>query len=173
MELSGYLLAAAGIVLLLFGRKLFWLLVAVTGFVIGYYLATPFVDAESRHIALIVGCLFGGVGALLAVFAQKIAVVAGGFLAGGFALSTLVQGMTTSTLPDWVPFIIGGAIGALLLKQLFEWSLIVLTSLLGAIVIIMGITGDRSPAGYVVLALAIVGFVVQARAKRGTKKKEE
>jgi hypothetical protein len=37
----------------------------------------------------------------------------------------------------------------------------------------MGITGDRSPAGYVVLALAIVGFVVQARAKRGTKKKEE
>jgi hypothetical protein len=161
-------LAAAGILLLVFGRKLFWLLVGAAGFLAGYYAGGLIVESATGEAPLILGLALGLAGAVLAFFAQKIAIVLGGFLAGGFIAAKLAGGMEgLSTFPEWVPFVVGGIVGALLLKVIFEWTLIVLTSFLGAAMVIAGAgIGDGSTATMLTLIIGAIGIVVQARTKR-------
>ena len=75
--------ALIGAVVLLFGRKLFWLCVAAIGFAAGVELAPHLVHEPSALLSLTIALLLGIIGALLAVFLQKIAIGVLGFLAGG------------------------------------------------------------------------------------------
>ena len=103
-----------GIILLIFGRKLFWLLVAAAGFVAGWYLSAQLFPGITEQTQLIVGVVLGLVGAGLAFFAQKVAIWVGGFVAGGYLLVSLLRGVVESVaFPDWIPFIIGGVLGAI------------------------------------------------------------
>jgi Domain of unknown function (DUF4203) len=166
MELLEYLPIPAGLALLLFGRKLFWLLLAATGFLVGFLIASQFVESPESSSALIVGLVFGAIGALLALFAQKIAIALGGFLAGGYAAMTFAAAVTAlSTIPAWIPFLIGGIAGALLLRQVFEWTLLVLTSVIGAILILQPFDGGSTIIPILTILLAVVGIVIQARSK--------
>ena len=72
-------------------------------------------------------------GALLALFLQKVAIAVLGFLAGGklaagIAASFFVHYAQYST----IIFVIGGIIGAILLLAVFGWALIVVSSFIGA-----------------------------------------
>src|SRR5438046_9823407 len=75
--------ALIGVVILLFGRKLFWLCVAAVGFAAGVELAPHMVHEPSPLLALTIALVLGLIGALLALFLQKIAIAVLGFLAGG------------------------------------------------------------------------------------------
>jgi hypothetical protein len=172
MDVHVILLAAAGLVLLFFGRRFFWLLVGVTGFLIGFTLVAPFVGGETEKIPIAAGVVAGIAGALLAIFLQKIAVLVGGFLAGGYVTWMLVRGLELShALPDWAPFLVGGVIGAFLLKKIFDGTVLVLTSLLGATLVVGSFVQIGVLPFVLVIAVAIVGIVFQLRSKR--KKKED
>src|SRR5207245_10169387 len=123
--------ALIGAVLLLFGRKLFWLCVAAVGFAAGVEIAPHLVHEPSSLLALTVALVLGLIGALLALFLQKIAIAVLGFLAGGklagaIAAAFFVHYAQYSTFL----FVIGGLIGAVLLLVLFDWALIVITGLM-------------------------------------------
>src|SRR5438046_9773578 len=75
--------ALIGIVILLFGRKLFWLCVAAIGFAAGAEIAPHLVNEPSPLLALTVALVLGLIGALLALFLQNIAISVLGFIAGG------------------------------------------------------------------------------------------
>ena len=75
--------ALIGVVILFFGRKLFWLCVAAVGFAAGVEIAPHVVHEPSPLMALIIALVLGLIGALLALFLQKIAIAVLGFLAGG------------------------------------------------------------------------------------------
>src|SRR5438552_13812308 len=64
--------AAIGAVVLLFGRKLFWLCVAAIGFAAGVTLASHIVSEPSALLQLTFAILLGFIGALLALFLQKL-----------------------------------------------------------------------------------------------------
>ena len=72
-----------GVVILFFGRKLFWLCVAAVGFAVGVEIAPLLVNEASSLLALVIALVFGVLGALLALFLQKVAIAVLGFLAGG------------------------------------------------------------------------------------------
>src|SRR6266446_8650500 len=72
-----------GAVILLFGRKLFWLFVAAVGFAAGVEFAPHLIHEPSPLLALTFALVLGFIGALLAIFLQKIAIAVVGFLAGG------------------------------------------------------------------------------------------
>jgi hypothetical protein len=153
-----------GVALLLLGRKLFWLFVAVVGFVLGTSLAAQFLQGQSQEFILLVGLLGGVIGALLAVFFQKLAVAGAGFIAGGYLMVTVLgwlgmgnQGVT------WLPFLIGGVIGALLVALLFDWALIFLSSLGGAALIANSVDAQPSVSLILLVVLLVVGVVVQSR----------
>src|SRR5437879_6770759 len=73
-----------GVVILFFGRKLFWLCVAAVGFAVGVEIAPHIIQEPSSILGLIVALALGLLGALLALFLQKVAIAVLGFLAGGY-----------------------------------------------------------------------------------------
>src|SRR5882724_3195439 len=159
--------ALIGIVILLFGRKLFWLCVAAVGFAAGVEIAPHLVHEPSPLLALTVAVVLGLIGALLALFLQKIAIAVLGFLAGGklagaIAAAFFVQYAQYST----VIFLVGGVIGALLLLALFDWALIVVSSLIGAHLIQSAIVLPPSGSTILFIGLAIIGILVQAASLR-------
>ena len=123
---------SSGILLLFLGRKLFWLFVAAIGFVVGAEAATTMFPQHSEWV-LIFGLVLGLVGALVALLVQKVAIGVGGFLAGGYFLMIMLR--TWALQPPeytWVAFLVGGCIGALLMFFVFDWALILFSSISGA-----------------------------------------
>src|SRR5438477_3784916 len=114
-----------GAVVLLFGRKLFWLCVAAIGFAAGVTLASHLVSEPTPLLQLTFAILLGFIGALLALFLQKLAIGLAGFLAGGrLAVGLVATFMAQYASYYWLTFIIGGLIGAILLLMLFGWVVI-------------------------------------------------
>ena len=60
----------AGIVLLLAGRRLYWLFVAAIGFLAGLELAPRFLPQQPDLVIVIIAAVLGVAGALLAIVAQ-------------------------------------------------------------------------------------------------------
>ena len=151
-----------GVVILFFGRKLFWLCVAAVGFAAGLQIAPLLVNEASSLLALVIAVVFGILGALLALFIQKIAIAVLGFLAGGklataIAAAFFVQYAQYST----IIFVIGGIIGAILLLAVFGWALIVVSSFIGAYLIQSAIVLPPTGLTLVFIGLAILGIFVQ------------
>ena len=158
-----------GVVILFFGRKLFWLCVAAVGFAVGVEIAPLLVNESSSLLALLIALIFGVLGALLALFLQKVAIAVLGFLAGGklataIAAAFFVQYAQYST----IIFVIGGIIGAILLLALFGWALIVVSSFIGAYLIQSAIVLPPTGSTLVFIGLAMVGIFVQAASYRRT-----
>ncbi|PYJ93875.1 MAG: hypothetical protein DME54_08965 [Verrucomicrobia bacterium] len=159
--------ALIGVVVLLFGRKLFWLCVAAAGFVAGAEIAPHLVHEPSPLLQLTVALVLGLIGALLAFLLQKIAIAVVGFLAGGklagaIAAAFFVHYAQHST----IIFVIGGIVGAILMLVLFDWALIVVSSLIGAHLIQSAIVLPPSGSTILFLGLAVIGILVQAASLR-------
>src|SRR5213080_589939 len=159
--------ALIGIVILFFGRKLFWLCVAAVGFAAGVEIAPHLVNEPSPLLALTVARVLGLIGALLALFLQKIAIAVLGFLAGGklagaIAAAFFVQYAQHST----IIFLVGGVIGAILILVLFDCALIVVSSLIGAHLIQSAIVLPASGSTILFIGLVILGVLIQAASLR-------
>jgi len=161
VELADLFSVLLGIALLVAGRRLFWLLIGVLGFVTGLQLAS-LIPNISQTTAIIVGLIIGVTFALLAIFLQRLAVSIAGFLAGGFILTTLAGrlGIGNVTFP-WALYIIGGIIGVILVMLLFDWALIVLSSIAGAALILRSFSTQTVAGGIIFLLLVLIGIVIQ------------
>ena len=158
-----------GVVVLFFGRKLFWLCVAAIGFAAGVELAPRLVQEPSVLLSLTIALLLGIIGALLALFLQKIAIAVLGFLAGGKLAGAIAAAFFVHYAQhSAIIFVIGGIIGAILLLVLFDWALIVVSSLIGAHLIVYQSTIALPQSGSIILfiGLAVVGILVQAASLR-------
>ena len=91
-----------------------------------------------------------------------------GFLAGGkLALALVTAFLVHGSNYPGVTFIAGGIIGAILLLALFDWTLIVLSAVVGAYLIQQTIVLPQTGATILFVGLAAIGIVVQAAAFRG------
>jgi len=154
----------AGLILLILGRQLFWVFVAVLGFVMGMDLATHFIPDSGDLMLLLVALVAGILGASLAYFFYHVAIAAAGFFAGGRIGVELVAALTPSSPQGmWLEFIAGGVIGAVLLLLLFDWALIAISSLLGASFIVEQVSTSTRMSGLLFIVLVIGGIAVQAQ----------
>lgn len=129
-----------GMLILIFGRQLFWLFVAAMVFAIGMSWAELFLVGSPIWTVLIIALIFGIVGALLAIFLKKTAIGFVGFMAGGYISTGLLVFSGLEVMPSfWIAFLIGGCIGFLLAIILIDWALIILSSLAGALLVVEGI----------------------------------
>jgi len=165
MNLSLIFSVTIGAIVLFFGRKLFWLCVAAIGFAAGFEVAAYLVHQPSPLLAFTFALVLGFIGALLALFLQKVAIGVAGFLAGGklataIAATFFVQHANYSG----VVFVIGGIIGAILLLALFDWALIGLSSVVGAYLISSVFVVPASGATILFIVLVAIGVIFQAAA---------
>ena len=160
--LSMIITIGAGLAVLLFGRQLFWLFVAVAGFAVGFQLAGNFLGDQPDWVILLIAVLVGIVGASLGIFLRYVAVAVAGFTSGAYLGTLLLPWLGTNTdWMYWILFISGGVIGALLLMLLFDWALIGLSAVTGASML-MSLTNFSPTIQFgLFLILVIVGIVVQ------------
>ena len=158
------LMGLAGGILLILGRKLFWLFVALVGMVSGMQAAEQYFGLQPYWVLLLVGLLAAVVGALLAIFFQKIAIALAGLLVGGTITAQLGAMLGWPTVP-LVNFV-GGVIGAVVLFWLFDWGLIVLSSIVGAGLIVHALNDPPQIGMLLYLGLAIIGIAIQTVLKK-------
>ena len=160
-----------GVAILLFGRKLFWLFVAALGFAIGLEIAAYFTKEPPPWMMLVVALGCGVIGALLAILLQKLAIAVAGFIAGGrIAWAVAAAFFVEHDHYRGITFVLGGILGALLLLALFDWVLILLSSIEGAHLISNGITLPEKGAMILVIALAAIGVIVQGSMLRRSRR---
>ena len=157
-----------GMLLLFIGRRLFWLFVACVGFASGYHYAQQIWGIHSPVLVLILSIGVGALGAIIAIFFQKAAIVVAGFAAGGYVVLSLFDqfaGLPAQVV--WLPYIIGGIIGAIILFFIFDWALIFLSTLTGATLIVQMAAFSPWVEVTLFLALVTVGMVFQAKTMSG------
>lgn len=155
------LLAASGVLLLVLGWKLFWLFVGVVGFVAGLQAVQLYIEPQPFWVLWAVGLVCGIIGAILALFFQKLAIVIGGFVAG--SIIALHLALMMGHHPGALVPLIGGVVGAVALYLLFDWALILLSSVAGAAFIVEAL-GRHAPYAPLLSAVLIAaGVIFQAR----------
>jgi hypothetical protein len=156
-----------GIVILTTGRKLYWLFVGVVGFVVGIALAGMFFPSETEIARLAIALVAGVICALLALFLQRLAVGLVGFLAGGYVALALLDALQIQLgVAAWIIFVVGGIISAALVAALFDWALILLSSLTGASMVIQAFDLGELLNFFVFVFLIVMGIGIQASVKR-------
>ena len=149
-----------GIVLLVAGRRLYWLFVAAVGFWGGSVLAHEYFGEAAREWAMLVAAIGGILGALLAMLFQKVAVALAGAAAGGLGGLYLLEAIGAGSVA-WLGLILGAVLGGILVLKLFDWGLIVFSALAGARMIVDGIPMEPEAQPWVFLAAFVVGVAVQ------------
>jgi hypothetical protein len=155
-----------GAILLLLGRKLFWIFVGAIGFLVGFNLAAQYLSDQSTWVILLIAVVAGIIGSVLAVVVQRVAILVAGFLAGGYLAVQLLQmldlNLSLSEGVAWLPYVVGGIIGAVLLFVIFDWALILLSSLAGATLITPVINPQPEMETIVFIIILLVGIIVQS-----------
>lgn len=152
-----------GLALLLAGRRIFWLVLGVIGFLFGFDLANRVLGFDPHGLGLLIGAFAGIVGIFVALFLQKVAIGVTGFVVGGYLALTLLRADPANlATADLLAFLIGGIVCAVVALWLFEVALILLSSLAGAALVEQsaGLAPSAALAAFVVLVL--VGIAVQA-----------
>jgi len=174
-------LLGMGLVSLFMGRKLFWVYVGIAGFllgaVIGGFAASDYGMAAQLALALV----FGIGAAVLSIYLQKPMAALAAFVSGGLIVALIYVVvrfggfLSIFTLPMilqrnevLVIFLVAGLIFAVVTWLVFEWALIVLSALVGALlttaVAASFLPGSAPPVTLLVLlfGLMALGIWVQA-----------
>jgi hypothetical protein len=157
-----FLVIILGLIMLVFGRKLFWLFVAVVGFLVGMEFVDLLLVNQSIWIKLAGGLGAGLIGALLAIFVQRVAFVLAGFFAGAYFALLLAHplGVASASL---LLAVACGVVGAIVAALLMDWAIIVLSCLVGAGAIVSRLGLRDANSAIVFLVLVIIGILVQAK----------
>lgn len=160
--------ALLGLLLLVLGRKLFWVFVGIVGFFFGLHFGQELLKGQPELFVLVAAVAIGLVGALLAIFLERLAVAIAGGAAGGLLALKLVTllGLTDS-MSQTVGFFVGAIVAALLVSALLDWALIVLSALTGAVMAVEPFHLTQPVELLAFVVLAVVGIMVQARQLRG------
>lgn len=170
LKLGPILGLLVGIVLLLTGRRLFWLFVGAVGFLAGMEWGAIVLGRQPEMVALLFAVVIGIVGALLAIVLQRVAVaVAGGVVGGLFTAQVVATAGFAGQQNQLIAFLVGAILAAILVSLLFDWALIILSSLAGGTLIAQTLPVATRVEIIIALILCIVGIVFQSRgsASRG------
>jgi hypothetical protein len=158
------LMILLGIVILVAGRKLFWVTLGVAGFIFGLLLTFNVLQDQPAWLILILALVIGFIGAFVAVIMQKAVVALAGLLIGGYLFSALLLALNPDLAQwQWLAYIIGAVIGFVVLIAIFEVGLVILSAMLGAMLILQVINLESWLEGLLLIILTIVGVIIQLR----------
>jgi len=124
-----------------------------------------FFTGQPDWVLLFIALICGLIGIFLAVFLQRLAIAVAGFLAGALFATNFVVWVGLS-IPPLFPILLGGILGAILLSVMFDWALIFLSSVTGAIFIVQPLSLEPLLGMLAFVVLVVLGISVQARILR-------
>ncbi len=153
-----------GLVLVLLGRKLFWLFVGVVGFLAGMRFGAHLVTGQSEIVILTIAIGVGLLAAVLAIVLQRVAVALAGGLAGGMLAMRLAVALgVNAESVGWIFFAVGAVLAAILVSAVFDWALVILSALIGASIVSDVLPFEPTARFISMIVLFIVGVIVQSR----------
>jgi len=161
MEISKIIL---GLVLLIFGRKLFWLSIGIAGFLIGLELTHLIFVVETLWLQVLIALALGCLGALLAMLVQRLAFTLSGLIAGAFLAlkASQVYGPFSHTIV--LLLIVGfGIVGAVVATKTMNAAITILVCLVGAAAIVGGLSLEPTQRILIFLSLTGAGLLIQGR----------
>ncbi|HVS13179.1 MAG TPA: hypothetical protein VMV46_04600 [Thermoanaerobaculia bacterium] len=176
---SGWVPIAVGAILLLFGRRLFFLLLGAAGFLLGFGLVSSgapealgleLSPGVRLAVAVVVGLLCVG----LAFLVQRLALTVAGAVLGGVAGWQAIQlgGLQWNGL-ELALVLLGAIGGALLIHAVFAVVLIGVSAWLGTSLILPATGLAGTPAVLAGLFLLLIGVAVQAGEGRSKRERVE
>jgi Domain of unknown function (DUF4203) len=156
----------AGALLLVLGRKLFWLFVGIAGFYLGFEVARTLATEQPAWLVWTIAIGAGLIGAVLAILLQRVGFAVGGFYAGGYIALLVAERFVPGSI-GVTAFLVGGVIGAVLAALLMDWAIVVLSCLVGAALIVPVLALQPFPSGLAYAGLVAIGIIVQAQLMRG------
>jgi hypothetical protein len=153
-----------GLVLLVAGRKVFWLAVGALGFLAGMAAMQHWGGSLSPTAHLVVAIAAGLIGMLLAIVLQKVAVALAGFFLGVVLTAAVLPALGVALGPwNGLALAAGGLVVAVLALGLFSLAIVVLTAGAGASLLADAIAPPAPWPFILLVVLWIVGVVVQRR----------
>jgi hypothetical protein len=164
--LEAAVLILLGLVSLLLGKRLFWLFAGIVGFVLGWWLAGLLLP--DGLIRLLVGVVVGLILSALSRFLGKWAIRIVAAIAGFVILPMLLGNLgMLGGLSELLWAVVGAILGFVFALFLADWTLIFLSAILGAVLILNGTQvflplsdAVRMIAGFILIT---VGVIVQSR----------
>ena len=171
LQVTVWLLALQGLFLglmvLFYGRRSFWVLASVVGFVLGLWLASGFSANLPAWAQPVLALALGIAGAALGFFAPRpVAAIIGGLVLALLGVA-LTHSWGAALWLQWLIAIALGFVGFYLFWRLLDWALIVGTSLFGALLASLSLTSlfgfARNLGVLPFLLFLVAGIVYQAR----------
>lgn len=157
-----------GFLLVFAGRNLFWLCVGIVGFLMGVQFAGT-LGYSNGWMAFFIAVVLGALGIVLAVSFEWLMVIIGvGFLGGGYLLMKIFPLATQQDPYSWLIFVVGGIVGMCMMVITFDWTLILISSLLGATLIVNAVYGSQQVRELLFIGSMLTGIVVQYLSLRDT-----
>ena len=172
-QITALILILAGALALLLGKRLFWLFAGVVGFALGWWLANLLLPKSTDplihlFVGVVAGLILAGLSRFLGTWAIRLVGAAAGFVILPLVLSNLGM-MSGVSEPVWA--IIGAILGLVFAWIAAGWALIIMSSILGAALIVAGVGGllsaPLSEAVQLIIGfvLAVFGIIAQSRQK--------
>ena len=152
------------LVLLLLGRRLYWAVVGAFGFIAATQWALANLQGQPEWAILAIGLAVGIIGAFAAIYLRMIGIGLAGFFGGAILVSGLLSlfGVPQDNLFT-IFTIIGGILGIFLMFYLFDWAVILLSSISGASILTNQITTNDVPKIIVIFVIALIGVLLQSQ----------
>jgi len=150
-----------GVILLILGRKYTWSFTAGLVFYLFMLVTAKGLFDFPDLLILMIGIVLAVAGGLLAAVLHRVTVPITGFLAGGYLLTLLAGVYKWFPAQTWMPFAAGGLLGLVLIAAATDWTLTVMSSVMGAVMIVRGSTIGSSWLVVAFLGIALVGVVIQ------------
>ena len=170
-QLAAWILALQGLFLglmvLFYGRRSFWVLASVVGFVLGLWLASGFSTGLPAWAQPVLALALGIAGAAVGFFVPRPVAAIIGSLALALLGVALAHSSGAALWLQWLIAIALGFVGFYLFWRLLDWALMVGTSLFGALLASLSLSSLFSFARDVgvlpFLLFLVAGIVYQAR----------
>lgn len=163
--LATVLVLALGGLLLLAGRRLFWLAVALLGFGVAFGVTEAVAADLGTPWVWILAVAAGVLGSVLAVTLQRVAVVVGGFLLGLLGADRTLSwlGGPVDGGAELVVLVAGGIVVAVLATSLFALALRLVTAGTGAALVVFALQPVPPVDLLLFGGLWMAGFFLQGR----------
>lgn len=126
-----------GFLLLLAGSQLYWFSVVVAGIIIGDYIELQSIKFLDQFASLSNSIKYSLLGVVFSITVKPFAVLATGFIMGGFLSYNLpdILGWKTDWF-SWPYFVLAGILATLFLWFFYSFTMILITSFTGSIIIV-------------------------------------
>ena len=156
-----------GLLMLLFGDRLYRLMVMAPGFFIGGYIATHHVNIDPE-VQLFATVLCSIVGGFVMLLVEKFTVALFGALLGGALTVSLANLIGGALSTEWYWPVIGALLGSFLFPPLFKKNLALVTSGIGSLCLAYSL--EREQDTVFIVGVGVCGWVLQMMLHRRREK---